>query len=113
MASIRNEVVLAARATEVWDAVRDFGALHDRLVPGFVTDCRLEGDTRIVTFVENRNRPQRRVRRLFALPLCRTSPGPPLPSDVCGCPNMSRSSRLASASFFRISGFIVLLSRSA
>jgi hypothetical protein len=30
--------------------VRDFGAVHKRLVPGFVTDCRLEGDTRVVTF---------------------------------------------------------------
>ena len=36
---------------EVWAAVRDFGALHERLVPGFVVDCRLDGDGgRIVTF---------------------------------------------------------------
>src|SRR5262245_51851338 len=51
MASIRNEVALAASATDVWDAVRDFGALHERLVPGFVTDCRLEDGARVVTFV--------------------------------------------------------------
>ena len=51
MASIRNEVALAASAAEVWDAVRDFGALHERLVPGFVTDCRLEDGARVVTFV--------------------------------------------------------------
>jgi carbon monoxide dehydrogenase subunit G len=50
MASIRNEVPLRARVAEVWDAVRDFGAVHRRLVPGFVTDCRLEGDARVVTF---------------------------------------------------------------
>jgi hypothetical protein len=30
--------------------VRDVGALHTRLVAGFVTDCRLEGNARIVTF---------------------------------------------------------------
>ena len=30
--------------------MRDFGAVHTRLVPGFVTDCRLDGDARIVTF---------------------------------------------------------------
>jgi hypothetical protein len=30
--------------------VRDFGAVHQRLNPGFVVDCRLEGSTRIVTF---------------------------------------------------------------
>jgi hypothetical protein len=50
MASIRNEVLLQTTAAEVWDALRDFGALHTRLVPGFVTDCKLEGDERIVTF---------------------------------------------------------------
>ena len=35
---------------DVWAAVRDFGALHTRLVPGFVLDARLDGDARIVTF---------------------------------------------------------------
>jgi len=30
--------------------VRDFGALHTRLVRGFVTDARLDGRDRIVTF---------------------------------------------------------------
>ena len=27
-----------------------WGAIHQRLVPGFVADCKLEGDWRIVTF---------------------------------------------------------------
>jgi hypothetical protein len=30
--------------------VRDYGAIHTRLAPGFVTDTKLEGDARIVTF---------------------------------------------------------------
>ena len=30
--------------------MRDFGAVHQRLAPGFVIDARLEGDARIVTF---------------------------------------------------------------
>ena len=30
--------------------MRDFGAVHTRLAPGFVTDARLDGDARIVTF---------------------------------------------------------------
>ena len=34
----------------MWDAVRDIGALHTRLVPGFVVDTRLEPDARVVTF---------------------------------------------------------------
>lgn len=50
MASIRNEVALRASAAAVWDAVRDFGALPQRLVPGFVTDCKLDGDARVVAF---------------------------------------------------------------
>jgi hypothetical protein len=50
MASIHNDVPLSAPAHDVWDAVRDFGALHQRLVPGFVTACQLDGDARIVTF---------------------------------------------------------------
>jgi hypothetical protein len=50
MASIHNDVSLNAPARDVWDAVRDFGALPQRLVPGFVTACELDGDARIVTF---------------------------------------------------------------
>ena len=50
MASIHNDVPLNVPATRVWDAVRDFGALPERLAPGFVTACTLDGDARIVTF---------------------------------------------------------------
>jgi carbon monoxide dehydrogenase subunit G len=50
MASIRREISLDARIEDVWDAIRDVGALHQRLVPGFVTDTRLEPGARIVTF---------------------------------------------------------------
>jgi len=50
MASIRKEISTAARPADVWDALRDVGALHTRLVPGFVTDTRLEPGARIVTF---------------------------------------------------------------
>jgi uncharacterized protein YndB with AHSA1/START domain len=48
--SIRKEIQIDAPPEKVWDAVRDFGALHERLVPGFVTDCRMDGEDRIVTF---------------------------------------------------------------
>ena len=50
MASIRKEIHIDAPVTKVWDALRDVGALHTRLCPGFVTDTRLEGGTRTVTF---------------------------------------------------------------
>ena len=50
MASIHKDILIDTHPDHVWDAVRDFGAVHTRLAPGFVTDARLEGDTRIVTF---------------------------------------------------------------
>jgi hypothetical protein len=52
MSSVRKETVVAASVEKVWDALRDLGALHDRLVPGFVVDTELEPDgrARIVTF---------------------------------------------------------------
>src|SRR3954464_5238340 len=51
MASIRNEIALRAPADRVWDALRDFGAVHQRVAPGFLTDSKLEGDdVRVVTF---------------------------------------------------------------
>jgi Polyketide cyclase / dehydrase and lipid transport len=50
MACIRKEVLIDASPQYVWDAVRDWGALHERLVPGFAVDTRLDGEDRIVTF---------------------------------------------------------------
>src|SRR5215813_5794892 len=50
MASIRKEIEINRSKKFVWDAIRDVGAIHKRLVPGFVTDCKLEGDSRIVHF---------------------------------------------------------------
>jgi carbon monoxide dehydrogenase subunit G len=50
MASIHREIVVACPPAKAWDAVRDVGAIHVRLVPGFVTDCVLEGNVRTVTF---------------------------------------------------------------
>ena len=34
----------------MWDAIRDIGALHTRLVPGFVVDTRIEPGARVLTF---------------------------------------------------------------
>jgi Polyketide cyclase / dehydrase and lipid transport len=50
MASIQKDILLDAAPEDVWSAVADFGALHRRLVPGFVLETRLDGDARIVTF---------------------------------------------------------------
>lgn len=50
MASIRKHIQIDAPPDRVWDALRDVGALHTRLVPGFVTDTRMEDNARVVTF---------------------------------------------------------------
>lgn len=51
MASIHKEIRIDARPEDVWDAVRDIGNIHQRLCPGFLTDCRMDGaGARIVTF---------------------------------------------------------------
>lgn len=50
MASIIKEIELDAPAEAVWDAVADFGAVHTRFSPGFVTDVQLVPGARMVTF---------------------------------------------------------------
>ena len=50
MASIHREISIQAPPDDVWAAVRDVGAVHERLAPGFVADTRLDGDARVVTF---------------------------------------------------------------
>jgi carbon monoxide dehydrogenase subunit G len=50
MASIRKEILVDNCPDRVWDALRDVGALETRVVPGFVTDTKLEDGARIVTF---------------------------------------------------------------
>jgi carbon monoxide dehydrogenase subunit G len=50
MASIHKEIVIEASPKRVWDAVRDVGAVHERLAPGFVVDTRLQAGARVVTF---------------------------------------------------------------
>jgi carbon monoxide dehydrogenase subunit G len=50
MASIHREITVTAPPAEVWDAIREVDAPHKRLAPGFLTDTRMEGDARVVTF---------------------------------------------------------------
>ena len=51
MASIMREITVNAEAAQCWDAVRDFGALHQRLAPGFIIDVKMIGAReREVTF---------------------------------------------------------------
>jgi hypothetical protein len=52
MATLRKEIVTQAQAPDVWAAIADIGALHTRLVPGFVTATRLEPGARVVWTVD-------------------------------------------------------------
>ncbi len=50
MASIAVEITTDASPELVWDAIRDIGALHTRLVPDFVSNTELLPGARRVTF---------------------------------------------------------------
>lgn len=60
MASIHKEIFIKAHPDQVWAAVRDVGAVHERLAEGFVLDTRLDGNARLVTFANGLT-----VRELF------------------------------------------------
>jgi hypothetical protein len=50
MATVVKRIEVTASVEAAWDAIRDIGALHTRLVPGFVIDTQLEPGARLVTF---------------------------------------------------------------
>ena len=50
MATVIKDIVIDAPVDAVWDAVADFGAVHRRFAPGFVTDVKLIPGARMVTF---------------------------------------------------------------
>jgi carbon monoxide dehydrogenase subunit G len=52
MATIHKEITVDAPVDDVWDALRDVGAIHERLARGVVADTELEEghQSRVVTF---------------------------------------------------------------
>lgn len=50
MTTICKEFTVDAGIESVWDALRDFNAVHQRLAPGFVIDCQPGEGSRTVTF---------------------------------------------------------------
>jgi carbon monoxide dehydrogenase subunit G len=53
MASITKEILISAPPETAWTMIRDFGGVQ-RLVPGFLIDCQMDGDARLVTFANGR-----------------------------------------------------------
>jgi len=51
MACIIRETSIDVEPEAAWDALRDWAAVHQRLAPGFVSDARVDGRDRVVTFV--------------------------------------------------------------
>ena len=54
MATLRKQIALDAGAANVWSAVRDFGQVHTRVAPGFLTKLEMDhnskGRDRVITF---------------------------------------------------------------
>ena len=50
MATLRKQIALDAGATNVWSAVRDFGQVHTRVAPGFLTKLEIDKGDRVLTF---------------------------------------------------------------
>ena len=50
MAAIIREFTIEADVSRVWEALRDFDAVHERVAPGFVARCEPEPGARRLTF---------------------------------------------------------------
>ncbi len=50
MATLRREILVASGAAAVWQKLRDFGQVHTKVAPGFLTDLKMDNGDRIVTF---------------------------------------------------------------
>ena len=50
MATLKKDIPVTGNAAAVWQAVRDFGAVHTKVAPGFLTDLTMDRGDRIVTF---------------------------------------------------------------
>jgi hypothetical protein len=50
MATLCKELALDTGAANVWSAVRDFGQVHTRVAPGFLTKLEMDKGDRVITF---------------------------------------------------------------
>ena len=50
MATLRREIPVAGGADAVWQKLRDFGAVHTKVAPGFLTDLKMDKGDRVLTF---------------------------------------------------------------
>ena len=50
MATLRREIPVANGAAAVWQKLRDFGQVHTRVAPGFLTNLEMDKGDRVLTF---------------------------------------------------------------
>jgi len=50
MATLRKEIPVANGAPAVWEKLRDFGQVHVRVAPGFLTELTMDKGDRVLTF---------------------------------------------------------------
>ena len=50
MATLKREIPVGAGPAPVWQALRDFGQVHTRVAPGFLTRLEMDKGDRLLTF---------------------------------------------------------------
>ena len=50
MATLKREIPVASGASSVWQKLRDFGQVHTKVAPGFLTDLKMDKGDRVITF---------------------------------------------------------------
>jgi hypothetical protein len=49
VATVRKESIIDVPVEQAWDALADWGALHERVAVGFVTDLQIDAGDRVIT----------------------------------------------------------------
>jgi Polyketide cyclase / dehydrase and lipid transport len=50
MATLSKQIAVDSGAANVWSAIRDFGQVHTRVAPGFLTKLEMDKGDRVITF---------------------------------------------------------------
>jgi len=50
MATLNKQIALDTGAANAWSAIRDFGQVHTRVAPGFLTKLEMDKGDRVLTF---------------------------------------------------------------
>ena len=50
MATLKREIPVANSPSSVWQKLRDFGQVHTKVAPGFLTELRMDKGDRVLTF---------------------------------------------------------------